>query len=221
MKYAFTLVVLIVLSSIAYGQQVLEEQDGIEEQREVQTLFGGKKGFGGYLGLNLKMAEINDQEALMTGGELCFVINRSFNIGFEGYGLVTEVRSDNLGFDLDRLYIQMGYGGLHLEPVIASESLIHVTLPILLGAGGIAETTRPLWEEENGNVIVDFDHHYHESDYFFLAEPGVNLELNVFRFVRLTGGASYRFTTDFDLGVMDRDDITGWNANIGMRIGWF
>ena len=218
MKYTVAIVLLISFNLQSFGQEIHINEG---QQKEVQTLFGNKKGFGGYLGMNLKMTEVNGQEALLTGGELCFVLNRSFNIGFEGYGMVNEVRSNNLDYNSDRFFLQMGYGGLHLEPVIASEGLIHVTIPILLGAGGVAETSRPYWEEYNGEVIIDFDPYYHESDYFFVAEPGVNLELNVFKFMRLTAGASYRFTSDFDLGVVNRDDINGWNANMGLRFGWF
>lgn len=212
MRSITALLLLLVFTSTSFAQ---------EEQKEMQTLFGSKKGFGGYLGFNMKMAEVNGEEALLTGGEVSFVLNRSMNIGFEGYGMVTELRSGNFSDNLDPLYVQFGYGGLHLEPVLASESLIHLTLPILLGAGGIGETQRPIFEEDQGEISVNSDPYYHDSDYFLVAEPGLNLELNVFRFMRMTAGASYRFTTDFDLAGMDRSDINGWNANLGLRIGWF
>jgi hypothetical protein len=192
-----------------------------EEQREVQTLFGNKSGFGGYLGLNTKLGDVNGQEAFFTGGEVAFVLNRSFNLGVEGYGMVNHVLSDEVTDTREKLYIQMGYGGLHLEPVINSEGLIHITMPILLGAGGIGQSIRPFYEEHEGEVTIDFDHEFHDSDYFFVAEPGIGLELNLFKFMRVAGGASYRFTTDIDIGGMDSKDINGWNANLSLRIGWF
>ncbi len=55
-----------------------------EEKAPIQTVFGNKSGFGGYLGVNTKFTEINGQDALFTGGEVAFVINRSFNMGFAG-----------------------------------------------------------------------------------------------------------------------------------------
>lgn len=211
-----TLILTIMLMSAT-----MVAQDNNDGQREVQTLFGNKSGFGGYLGLNMKLGDVNRQDALFVGGELAFVMNRSFNMGVEGYGMVNHVLSDELTDNSEKLYVQMGYGGLHLEPVINSEGLIHITLPILLGAGGIAQTTRPFYEEYDGEVTIDFDHDFYNSDHFFVAEPGVGLELNLFKFMRVAGGASYRFTTDVEMGGLDKKDINGWNANLSLRIGWF
>jgi hypothetical protein len=192
-----------------------------DDYPEVQTLFGNKGPSGGYLGFNMKMTEIAGEEALFVGGEVAFVANRAINIGVAGYGMVNEYKLNELSPDLDLLYLEMGYGGLHLEPVIHSEGVLHVTLPVLLGAGGIAQSERPLWLEEDGEVNIVWERDYFESDYFFVAEPGLNLELNVFKFMRVAAGASYRFTTDIDLGSMDKDALNGWNANLSLRVGWF
>ena len=197
----------------------LSAQDN--DEREVQTLFGNKSGFGGYLGINNKLGDVNGQDALFVGGEVAFVLSRSFNMGVEGYGLVNQVLSNEVTDTREKLYVQMGYGGLHLEPVLNSEGLIHITIPILLGAGGIGQTVRPFYEEYEGEVTIDFDQDYYDSDYFFVAEPGLGLELNLFKFMRVAGGASYRFTTDIDMGRLDNKDISGWNANLSLRVGWF
>jgi hypothetical protein len=209
---------LTLLSLIFLMALTIKAQD---EKAPIQTVFGNKSGFGGYLGVNTKFTEINGQEALFTGGEVAFVVNRSFNIGVEGYGMVNHVRSNNLSVGGDRLYVQMGYGGLHLEPVIYSESVIHLTVPVLLGAGGVGETTRPYWIEDNGNFDIETDLRYGESDYFFVAEPGLRLEVNLFKFLRVAGGASYRFMTDVEMGGLETQDLKGFNADLSLRFGWF
>ena len=206
----FTLLSFLFLMALTINAQ--------DEKAPIQTVFGNKSGFGGYLGVNTKFSEINGQDALFTGGEVAFVINRSFNMGFEGYGMVNHVRSNNLSIDSDRLYLQMGYGGLRLEPVLFSESVIHLTAPVLLGAG---ETIRPYWLEEDGIIDIDTDLSYGDSDYFFVAEPGLRLEVNLFKFMRLAGGASYRFMTDVDLGGVQTQDLKGFNADLSLRFGWF
>lgn len=209
------------LGSIILLSISLSAQSDSFEPKEIQTLFGNKSGFGGYLGLNTKFAEINGQDALLTGGELAFVLNRSLNIGFEGYGMVNHVLSDNLSADQEELYLQMGYGGIHIEPVLWSENVLHLSFPILIGAGGVGETIKPYWSENQGEWQFHEDPEYYRSDLFFVAEPGIMAELNVFRFMRLAAGASYRFTSDIKVGDTLEKDIEGFNANLSLRFGWF
>ena len=209
---------LLVISGHAFSQEDNTRYDGNDQQ----TLFGNKKGFGGYIGVNSKSSEINGQMAYFIGGELGFVFGHSLNFGFEGYGMVTDVTSNTLNDEGDPYFLQMGYGGFHIEPVIASQSLVHVTLPVLLGAGGIAETSRPYLSGQLGNGFeTEFEQKPYRSDLFLIVEPGVNLELNVFKFMRLAGGVSYKFISDAQIPNIERSDIQGFAGNLSLRFGWF
>ena len=187
----------------------------------MNTLFGnGNKSFGAFVGFNMKMTEVNSQAALMTGGELNFIFNRDLNVGFAGYGLITDVYSNSLNDEGNDYYLEMGYGGLNIEPVLFSESLVHVTFPVLIGAGGIAETNyRYLDAIPPGEDY--FDNDIHRSDFFLVAEPGVNAEINLFRFLRATGGVSYRWVSDVEIPGLGTNSLEGISANFGLRIGWF
>ena len=212
------LIITLLLGTATYACEKCKQN----ENRDQQTLFGNKRGLGGYLGINSKCAEINGQPAMFMGGELSMVIGHSLNLGFEGYGMLTHIESDNLNSNGNPYFLQMGYGGFHIEPVIASDNLIHITLPVLLGAGGVAETFNPIW---TGNVVdginTDFDQQIHRSDMFLIAEPGVNLELNVFRFMRLAGGLSYKFVSDAQMPGISVSDLEGISGNLSLRFGWF
>lgn len=205
------LVVVFMLFSVCTWSQ--SNQPG-----EMQTLFGGEHSFGAFLGFQTKFTEINNQGAMMTGGEVNIIINRRLNLGFAGYGLVTNVESNSID-ELGRPYfIEMGYGGLNIEPVMFSKSLIHFTVPVLLGAGGIAESNLRY-------QYFDYDENFfdnlHRSDMFLFVEPGVNAELNVFKFFRVAGGVSYRWVSDVQIPTLSSATVNGWNANIALRFGWF
>ncbi|MEM7161000.1 MAG: hypothetical protein AAF487_01040 [Bacteroidota bacterium] len=214
MRRMITMAIAIMIGSLLFAQE--------NQNNEQQTLFGNKRGFGGFIGLNSQAAQINGQEAYLTGAELNMVLGHSLNIGVKGMGLVSDIESNTFNDDGDAYKLQMGYGGVNIEPVIASKSVLHVTTPLFLGIGGIAETYDPLWEGDiiNG-VETAFDQKPHRTDMFLMAEPGVNLELNVFKFMRLTGGVSYKFVTDTQIPGIETSDIEGLSANLSLRLGWF
>jgi len=188
-----------------------------EKSNEYKTLFGGSESaFGGYFGFNSHYTKINDQDALLLGGEFTAVINHSFNIGFKGYGMVSSNKSSRVTENGEQLYLALGYGGLTLEPVLFYNSAIHVSLPVLLGAGGIAEYSKNHY----------YDHHYYyfehyNSDYFFLIEPGVAAEVNLTKFMRLSTGVSYRVTSAIDIPGMINNDLNGFNFDLSLKFGWF
>ena len=187
----------------------------------MQTLFGSDRGLGGYIDITSKLTQINNDDALFLGGQLGMVINHSLNLGFAGYGMVSPVLAERTTPDGDSLYLQMGYGGIHFEPILRSNDLLHLTFPVLLGAGGTGYTTRHFWTTyPDGEPSTHFDERIRHSRLFLIAEPGVNLELNLFRWMRMTGGVSYRFVRrlEDDPGT---EELSGLSANVGLRFGWF
>lgn len=211
MKKLFIIAIAILSAQFISAQRFSDDQ---------QTVFGKKRGFGAYLGLNSKLTEINDQNALMTGIEGTFVINHSLNIGVEGYGLATTVRSNSMNLEGNRRFIGTGYGGLKLEPVLWSEKVIHLTLPVSFGAGGISEFEKDYTEFENFEDH-DWDIDKNDFDMFLYIEPGINAEVNLFRMLRLAGGVSYRFTDGLEITGLDSNSMSGYNINLSLRFGWF
>jgi len=214
---------IILVAAILIAQGSIYAQD---ETREINSLFHSQQSLGVYIGMGGRVTQVNHQDALLIGGEVAFEINRCLNLGIEGYGMASEVYSNNYNEDGDRTYYQMGYGGLHLEPVIASERILHLTLPILIGAGGIAETEGALYTQDP-STPEHFDPPYEsfdpviQSDYFFFAEPGAQLEVNLFKHLRLGAGMSYRFTSEPSIIGLQKSDLEGWNAQVSLRLGWF
>lgn len=216
-KYlSIVLFVLVALNGKAQNDTTKSKYSESNNGQEIRTLFGNnQKAFGGYFGLNSHYSKINNTDALLLGAEFTAVINHSFNIGFQGYGLVTSVHSSSTNDYGDQLYLGLGYGGIKLEPILFYNSPVHISFPVLLGGGGITEYSK--------NYYGGY-YHYHDqytSDWFFVAEPGINMELNIVKFMRITTGVSYRVTSAFDIVGMQENNLNGFNFDLSLKFGWF
>lgn len=195
---------------------------------EPGTLFGSGKDYrnGGWGGPTAAFTEVLDQPALLTGLRGGWMIDHRFTLGLAGYGLVTN--APNPSYDQwlvaqgevlhHTSQFRMGYGGLLLEPVIGYKSPVHVTLPVLIGAGGCT------YQTYGPRPFRDSAHHvgrFGRGEAFFVVEPGVELELSLVRMVRVAIGASYRHTTDIDLPATPADALRGMNATFTVKVGQF
>ena len=179
---------------------------------------------GGWGGPTASFTRVLDQDAMLVGLRGGWIIDHHFTIGLAGHGLVTPVRNaaydahlQDLGRDLrHRSRFQLGYGGLLLEPVIAPASPVHVSLPVLIGAGGCGYQTFT-------GEFMDIDPETWEDDVqaFFVVEPGIELEVSLVRLVRIGLGASYRYTSDILLPATERDALNGFNATFAVKVGVF
>lgn len=210
-------------SRTSYEVVSLESIDGKtvgkQEKRpsyEQETLFGKGIAVGGYLGMTGKGTSLNGSAALLSGGEVAVVVGHKLNIGLAAYGLVTNVFSNYMDDESNRYFIDMGYGGLFLEPVFFSERLVHLSVPVTIGMGGAAI---------NSSRIYDYDDSYEyglvSSDAFLVLEPGINVELNVCKIVRLGAGLSYRYVSDVQLIDHSNEDFSGLSGSVNLKIGWF
>ncbi|MFT4679884.1 MAG: hypothetical protein ACI9RU_000560 [Litorivivens sp.] len=190
-----------------------------QEVKEMETLFGNERSLGVFFGVGVKMTEINNQPAIFTGGEFNFVFGRAMNLGVVGYGLSKTSFDGDASIVGDGTYLSMGYGGLNIEPVFFSRKLVHFTVPVLVGVGGVSQKTGGFVAWEPGEEPQPYEPRV--SDSFLIVEPGLNAELNIFKFMRLTAGASYRMISDIQIPGMEQTTLQGLSGHIGLRIGWF
>lgn len=194
---------------------------------EMRTLLGNdhKLEHGGWGAPTLAYTKILDQDAMLVGLRGGWIIDHRLTIGLAGYGLVTEV--NNAAYDEylveqgrpgeRKSRFQTGYGGLLIEPVIAYSSPIHISLPIIIGAGGYGYTTSYDIQD-----LEDIPYPYFEDAHsYFVLEPGIDLEFNVIPLLRLGLGASYRYTSDLEMAATPADGLHGWNASMSIKIGAF
>jgi hypothetical protein len=174
-----------------------------------QTLISGDIESGGFGGPAIKITSINGENAVLAGGRGGWIINHTFVLGGAGYGLVTDVNAKKT--DSVHQFIEMGYGGLNLEYIASSDNLIHLSIELLVGGGGIK------YKDENGDRFGD----HHSMNGFFVLEPGVNANLNVTHFFRIAGGVSYRYIGGLQSSLSTNTDLSGPSAVLTLMFGKF
>lgn len=185
MKRTIVLIAAFLLTLAGIAQ---EEGNFRYYQDEVKTLFGRHRSNGGYGAFSVGYSEIDHLDAILFSGRGAMIIDHSLAIGLAGTGFINEYHYDP---NLDReVFLTGGYGGLLIEPILAPRFPVHISLPVVIGAGGIAFIS---------NEFDVYDNFVEDSDAFLVIEPGAELELNLTRFFRLALGVHYRYISDFNL----------------------
>lgn len=176
-----------------------------------QTLISGDIESGGFGGPALKITTINGENAIMVGGRGGWIINHCFVIGGAGYGLVNNVNANTPDTSRGLASIEMGYGGLDLEYIASSDDLLHLSIQLLIGGGGVG------YKDDNDDM---FNNH-HKTNSFFVLEPSVQANLNVTHFFRIAAGVSYRYVSGLTSVVSTNADLSGPSANLTFKFGKF
>ena len=182
----------------------------------IQTLTGPRHNLGFYVGFHSEYSQIAGYDAFGAGGTFALIANHGLAIGFSGKGFLTEPYELIPGSHTSYNYTG-GYGGFLIEPIVFPKFPVHVSFPILIGAGGIAKSILT-----NYNYPYDYTEVYFEdAEAFLIAEPGIELEFNVARWLRLGLGASYRFTTTFQPSGFDSNPMDGFTGGFSLKFGKF
>ncbi len=213
MKTSLIITVAAVLISVAsYGQ---DPEFEYYKSKEIKTLLGRNRAGGGYGSFTTGYSVIDGRHALLFGGRFAWIASHTVGVGLGATGFINEFHYEP-AIDMD-VYLTGGYGGLYIEPILLPRSPVHLSFPVLFGAGGISFISRD--GGFNENFIED-------SKAFLLIEPSAELELNLTRFFRLAFGATYRFPTQFDLGspgsyTIDVDALKSMSYTVTFKFGKF
>ncbi len=175
---------------------------------QAETLVSGSIENGGFGGPVVKFTEIDGEFGLIVGGRGGWIMNHTFVIGGGVYGLVNQIDSDFI-FDGELIPLMMGYGGFEMEYIYSPNSLVHLSVYLLLGGGGLTYKEYDDW------------HSPKVTDSFWIAEPALNVELNISSFFRISAGVGYRFVSDVNLGDITDSDIAGVSGMLTFKFGKF
>lgn len=175
---------------------------------QAETLVSGELESGGFGAPVIKFTQVNGEFGLLIGGRGGWIMNHTFVIGLGGYGLVNQVDA-NFILEGELIPLMMGYGGFEMEYIYSSNSLVHFSIYLLLGGGGL--TYKELHDWRSPQI----------SDNFWIAEPAVNIELNISSFFRISAGVGYRLVSDVNLGDLTNSDIAGAEGILTFKFGKF
>jgi opacity protein-like surface antigen len=212
-RTAIFAVLIILLLSPAFSQT--SDSTKSKKNDEFKTLFGNNRPGGAYGAFSAGYTEIDNVQAVSFGGKFEWIVGHSIGFGFGGNGFINEYHWDE---NLERdVFLTGGYGGFIIEPILFPKFPVHLSFPVLLGAGGISYITKE--NQDYQNMIED-------SEVFLIAEPMGELEFNITRHFRLALGASYRFATPFNVGAsgtspVSSDAIQSWTYMMTFKFGRF
>src|SRR6478736_3099378 len=196
MKTQFRLIVLAGLLFIG---------NAASAQSEIQTLFGKGKSVGGYGALSNKFTAIGGTYANMVEAYGGVYLNKRLMIGGAAAATTNYIAVPS-EYSIDpskRMSYEYGQLGMMTEYVFGSDKAIHVAFSFFAGAGFTLQYERPEWNHETS---YDYPNYTGAEDTFFVAEPGVQLEVNVFKWMRFSPGVSYRATYgSHAVGLSDTD----------------
>lgn len=203
--------------AFSYGQKV-------KSNEEMKTIFGNrdnKISHGGYAGLSVGYTQIDGEDVMTLGGRAGWVIDHHVTIGLAGNAFMNSILIDGYwpadqGYN-DGYYLVGGYGGFFVEPIVFPNFPVHVSFPILIGAGGVA-LNDDTWHDYK---YEDDYYDPYDWDSYFVVEPGVEIELNLVKYFRIAFGASYRYTSNTHMAYVPKDLMNGFNGNVTFKFGKF
>ncbi|HRX10128.1 MAG TPA: hypothetical protein P5210_00695 [Draconibacterium sp.] len=219
MKNTFLFIIFILACTFANAQDSYQND-------EVRTIFTKNKSNGGYGALTVAYSNIGGYDAIVAGARGAFIFDHSLAIGMGGYGFVNNLNYDYYhGAQEKHLSLTGGYGGFLIEPIIAGKSPVHLSFPVLIGAGGVALVDMYDYDYWDDN----YSGYEYANDVFFVVEPAVELEFNLARFFRMAAAVSYRYTSNIDLkrsdielsGQTKADALRGLNFGLTFKFGKF
>ncbi len=186
-----------------------------QTEPEPKTLFksGRATGFGQF---DVKYTQIRDNDVLILGGQGGVILNRHVILGLTAHSTVNDLYFDGTA-PAERLSFQMGYGGILLGYIVAPVKVVHISFPVSFGAGTVNIYNR-INESFYGETIkVDI-----ENSLFLYTEPGIQLELNIVKFMKIAAGVSYRLNHSLDLtNPIKSNDLNNWATNFSIVLGKF
>ena len=179
-------------------------------------LLGGDAHLGGFAGPVLKLSAVDGTTAAFFGGRggmtLATGPGQHLGIGGGMYGMMSGVEEAAPTPAGQARHLRFGYGGLELEYLLRPNDVLYLSVVTLLGAGQAG------FDDDRAGSH-GFGHMWGGGAAFFVAEPGVNLILNVTPFLRLGLGGSSRFAGSTPSEELRGVDLSEWSGQLAVQLG--
>jgi len=223
MRNQFICLVLLLGALSSSAQYALYPQKNVfsgigESQSDIKTLFGSDNSTGFFVAADFESLDLFQRHQWGFGGRLAFVSDHVFTWGFMGYVFGEEEQYSSLHAKDYRLH--GAYGGMVFEATILPKLPVHITFPVNLGMGIVSYT--PDYYGSNWNSWLDDPtNDTYDSDGYLIAEPMVQIEANVFRFLRIGLGVGHRFTSKLEIEEISPDKLETFTGRFTIKLGAF
>ncbi len=192
-------------------------EDGKREKAPRERKPKEEKKFRVFGASTTSYSQIGDKGGIVMGGRGALLLNKRFGVGLAGYAFQTGTFDDTFLSQSDFRY-SGGYGGVLLEYTLTPDKPVHVTFPMVFGIGGAVYSQAQLTDSK---LVID-------SQAILVAEPGIELEFNVIKYVKMSFGATYRITSNATLTqegrqseILSSRGLNGLTAGCTVKFGIF
>jgi hypothetical protein len=230
MKYSIRLIYifhLLFISSSLFAQNTsttsLKDSlpSKIAEPQQMKTLFSDSKivhlkSWGLSMSPFVQFGQIGQQR----GFNFAFHANNKWSIGIAHIQSINTHQNPNAKGELDKP--ATAFTALSLEYTVKSNSIWHVSFPFMIGSVVAREQNImiPAYKLSQYNPIMH-KHMQNQNDFrgpkSFGFQAGINLELNVYKYVKLFTGVNYRFVA----GENSTREMDGLSGTVGLKLGLF
>lgn len=223
-----------------------------QDTNETKTLLGGKKfnpfkkinTLGLYVAPEIQYAGLTGDYAPMGGVSAMLQVNKKWGIGGVAYSTLGDYTPTKLS-STKAYNFDAQFGGLKLEYTPKPTSLVHVSFPLVIGAGmaqidsvGANHNSKndgdmygEKGKNEGGmkeNGSSDNGKKGMEDNLFFMIQPGIHLETNILKYAKIFVGANYRIAAGKSnlistnpLLIPTSSQMSGLSVNFGIKVGLF
>ena len=220
-------------STLAVFAQDTQPSTSSTTTNEIKTIFGNGTGtnkipLGYFIELDGGYSHFGHKSVLLPGISMGIILNHHWTIGLTGNFIDKPQGShdhhadnDSTGNRKHRASLHGGYGGLLLEYTLFPQSKIHVSFPLTIGSGFVSHSHHESLSD-SASSQNDWTHHKDShGDHFFVIEPGVKLEFNVVKHMRVGLGISYRFSPERNHLVSSPDLLNQLTGKLSLGFGKF
>ena len=216
MKTSFGFIAVLTLAALsAFAQD--------PKPYQISTIFrrGQHPNTSAYVALNNKFTTLAGKHANIVEIYGGLYQNHRLLIGLEAAALTNEmvVPYPYWTADLPDARYYYGQFGVMTEYIFGSGRAVHMGVQMLGGYGfTLMYSDATTTFEDYWNDAPEYDD---DQNWFPLIEPGVRLEVNVFRWLRISPGISYRISFGGEGRGMSDKEVRGASFNTTLKIGRF
>ncbi len=208
---------LIAMSLVIFASTQLNAQQSVlikrDSTQKIQSLFQEKiKSFGLSVSPTFQFGSMGPQ----AGMSVALHLNNSWEIGGSFTRTMRSHRNDYMTGQLDQQF-----HALSIAYTAKANRLVHLSFPLLIGAIQTRDIS-PIAISDPNPMYSGYGGHYQTNDFYrrpvsLGIQPGVQLELNVLKHLRVFTGANYRFA----LGDNSTAEMQGFVGTLGLKVGLF
>ena len=158
-----------------------------------------------FINPTIQFSQIVQQYCVISGIRAGVIINKKIAIGALynfTFKDITLPEAKGAG------KLQMKWGGIHLEYTLWLRQKVHLTIPLSAGIGQLKVA-----ESLNDSLTGDPN--------FFFAEPGLMIEINIWKYAKLGLGGCYRYLGNVSYNSLTSIDLSGFAAFASVKFGMF